>query len=59
MASLEVKVGKLSEKKEREKRVCGGIRGTTVYGKAKGKQNVSRLQWLREHDGKAMQARDR
>jgi hypothetical protein len=23
MASLEVKVGKLSEKKEREKRVCG------------------------------------
>ena len=42
MASLEVKVGKLSEKKEREKRVCGGIRGT-VYGKAKGKQNVSRI----------------
>jgi hypothetical protein len=58
VASLEVKVGKLSEKKEREKRVCGGIRGT-VYGKAKGKQNVSRLQVLREHDGKAMQARDR
>ena len=55
---MEVKVGKLSEKKEREKRVCGGIRGT-VYGKAKGKQNVSRLQVLREHDGKAMQARDR
>ena len=25
MASLEVKVGKLSEKKEREKRVCGGF----------------------------------
>jgi hypothetical protein len=53
-----VKVGKLSEKKEREKRVCGGIRGT-AYGKAEGKQNVSRLQRLREHDRKAMQARDR
>ena len=51
-------MGKLSEKKEREKRVCGGIRGA-AYGTAEGKQNVSRLQRLREHDGKAMQARDR
>ena len=35
-----------------------GIRGT-VYGKAKGKQNVSRLQALCENDRQAMQARDR
>ena len=60
MASLEVKVGKLSEKKEREKkRVCGGFGVLTVYGKAKGKQNGSRLQALCENDRNAMQACDR
>jgi hypothetical protein len=59
---LEVKVGgKLSEKKEREKkRVCGGFGVLlTVYGKAKGKQNGSRLQGLCENDRNAMQACDR
>jgi hypothetical protein len=55
---LEVRVGKLSGKEGKGKEGLWGIRGA-VYGKAKGKQNVSRLQWLREHDGKAMQARDR
>ena len=33
MASLEVKVGKLSEKKEREKRVCGGGFGVLYMGR--------------------------
>jgi hypothetical protein len=55
---LEVKVGKLSKKKEKGKEGLWGIRGT-VYGKAKGKQNGSRLHGLCENDRKYMQKRDR
>ena len=58
MASLEVRVGKLSKKKEKGKEGLWGIRGT-VYGKAKGKQNGSRLHGLCENDRKYMQERDR
>ena len=50
-------MGKLSEKKEREKRGCGGF--GVLYGKAKGKQNGSRWQEFCENDRKYMQERDR
>jgi hypothetical protein len=46
VASVEVKVGKLSEKEGKGKEGLWGIRGT-VYGKAKRKQNGSRLQGFR------------
>jgi hypothetical protein len=55
---VEVKVGKLSEKEVNGKEGLWGIRGT-VYGKAKGKQNGSRLHGLCENDRKDMQERDR
>jgi hypothetical protein len=55
---VEVKVGKLSEKEGKGKEGLWGIRGT-VYGKAKGKQNGSRLQGFGENDRKYMQERDR
>jgi len=58
VASLEVKVGKLSEKEGTGNEGLWGIRGT-VYGKAKGKQNGSRLHGLCENDRKYMQKRDR
>ena len=58
MASLQVKVGTLSEKEGKGNEGLWGIRGT-VYGKAKGKQNGSRLQGLCENDRKYMQERDR
>ena len=58
MASVEVKVGKHSEKEGKGKEGLWGIRGT-VYGKAKGKQNGSRLHGLCENDRKYMQERDR
>ena len=48
-------MGKLSEK-EKGKRFCGGFGG---YGKAKGKQNGSRLHGFCENDRKDMQERDR
>jgi hypothetical protein len=55
---LEVRVGKLSGKEGKGKEGLWGIRGT-VYGKAKGKQNGSRLQGFCENDRKYMQERDR
>jgi len=58
VASVEVKVGKLSEKEGKGKEGLCGIRGTVCW-KAKGKQNGSRLQGLCENDRKYMQERDR
>jgi hypothetical protein len=56
---LEVKVGGENFGKEgKGKEGLWGIRGT-VYGKAKGKQNGSRLHGLCENDRKYMQERDR
>jgi hypothetical protein len=55
---VEVKVGKLSEKEGKGKEGLWGIRGT-VCGKAKGKQNGSRLHGFCEDDRKDMQERDR
>lgn len=58
MASLEVRVGKLSGKEGKGKEGLWGIRGA-VYGKAKGKQNGSRLHGFCENDRKYVQERDR